>query len=126
MKMAFVSLAAVIAITLVGCGEGANQGKANAQTNDAAKLASLVTEFADTGTNLTMKNYFSGGKTITPAEHKRYIGFSYQLEGSPAVSGDSAKANVKITPNEGSASATKEWLFALDKGTWKIKDAPLP
>jgi hypothetical protein len=126
MRIVTAFFAAILSMMVAGCGESANQGKTNTQTNDAAKLASLVTEFADTGSNQTMANYFTGGKKITPADHKKYISFSYQMEGTPSVSNGSAKGNVKISSNTDGTSSTKEWEFAQDNGVWKIKDAPLP
>ena len=93
----------------------------------AAKLASLVTEFADTGTNLTMRNYFAKGAKVSPAEHKKYIARSYKIEGSPKVDGDQAKASVKITGvDSGKEEGTLEWKFAKEKEIWKIAEAPLP
>jgi len=109
-----------------GCGES-KPVAGNAQTNDTAKLASLVTEFADTGTNITMLNYFTKGAKISPAEHKKYVSFSYQLEGSPTVSGENAKGSVKILGvSSGKVEGTLEWKFAKEKDIWKIVEAPLP
>jgi len=121
------SLFVTIATILVTVGCGGTDKSANGKLNDQALLASLVTEFADTGSNYTMAKYFTKGTKISQIEYKKYIKFSYKFEGNADISGDTAKATVKVMDaNDGKEAGSKEWSFLKDGTIWKIKDAPLP
>jgi hypothetical protein len=121
------SLFVTITTILVTVGCGGTDKSANGKLNDQALLASLVTEFADTGANYTMVKYFKQGTKISQLDYKKYIKFNYKLDGNADISGDTAKATVKVMDaNDGKEAGSKEWSFLKDGTIWKIKDAPLP
>ena len=126
-----MALALFVTITTVlftnGCGDAGKSANTKGQRTDQAVLASLVTEFADTGNNAMMSKYFKQGTKISQVEYKKYIKFNYKLEGNADISGDTAKATVKVMDaNDGKEAGSKEWSFLKDGTIWKIQDAPLP
>jgi len=123
-----ICLTAVSVITLVGCGEGSGTKRgAVVALDDHQKVTALVTEFADTGSHLTMVKYFVDGTRIGQSEYKKYIAYNYKVEGKPAIAGDSATAAVKVTSAKNEREVgTKEWQFVKNGDRWKLKSAPLP
>jgi hypothetical protein len=123
-----LGLTAASAAALVGCGEGSGTKRGVVVAlDDNQKVTALVTEFADTGSHLTMVKYFVDGTKIGQAEYKKYIAYNYKVDGKPAIAGDSATAMVKVTSakNEREVGA-KEWQFVKQGDRWKLKSAPLP
>jgi hypothetical protein len=124
--MAILTASSLLALT--GCGGSASTQRGTlVELNDGQQLASLVTEFADTGSPLTMVKHFVPGTRIGTAEYRKYIAHNYRVDGKPAIEGDSATATVKVmTANDGRDVGAKEWAFAKQGNKWKLKSAPLP
>lgn len=123
----YLTTASVIA--LAGCGGSGTSGKRGsvASQTDKQQLAALVTEFADTGSPLTMVRYFVPGTKIGVADYRKYVAHNYCVDGKPAVEGNSATATVKVmAANDGHEVGAKEWAFVKQGDKWKLKSAPLP
>jgi hypothetical protein len=126
MRFVVACLTAAGVLALSGCGGGSSGRGKGESRDDRQQLAALVTEFADTGSPLTMQPYFVAGTKIGQAEFKKYLAHDYKVEGKPKVDGDAATANVKITASGGKDVGTREWAFVREANKWKLKSAPLP
>ena len=123
-----VCLTTATVIALAGCGRGTNSKRGSVVSHtDNQQLAALVTEFADTGSPLTMVKHFVPGTKIGTADYRKYIAHNYRVDGKPAIEGDSATATVKVmAANDGREVGAKEWTFAKQGDKWKLRSAPLP
>jgi len=129
MRYTFTALLMASSVfALTGCGGSASTQRGTvADLNDSQQLASLVTEFADTGSPLTMVKHFVPGTRIGTADYRKYIAHNYRVDGKPAIEGDSAIATVKVmAATDGRDVGAKEWAFVKQGNKWKLKSAPLP
>lgn len=69
--------------------------------------------------------FFVDGMAPDDSERPRYREYFYEM-GSPAVSGNSATAGVRITNAAGEVVAETTWDFSKVDEQWKIGNAPLP
>jgi hypothetical protein len=108
----------------LGCG-GDSNGRPTSGSGDTVRINSLVLEFTDVGGVPAFNRYFAAGSKMTDKDLKKFSQFSYKLDGTPAVSGDTATAKVKVLKDTQELS-TQEWSFVKEGDAWKIKNAPLP
>ena len=125
MRMAASVTLVLGSVALVGCGRSSIE--TNKVGDDRTQLATLLTEFADTGSATTMKPYFAVGSKVSPAEHKKYVALVFEFDGKPEVNGNTATGTVKMrTSSDGKEMGSKEWTFVKEGDKWKIKSALLP
>ncbi len=59
-------------------------------------------------------------------ELKRYAAIQFEIIGSPSVSGDTAKVNVKATDQSGKDIGTAIWSLKKSANGWMLSDSPIP
>lgn len=118
---------------LSGCGDAPTPGQEEDQ--QVATVVSGVNDAA--GDEETFKSLFVSGNA--PEDRSKYFSSAIEVVGTPEVTGDTAKAVVKISQgsseSEGKNSDPKAkdvgsgevtWTLKKEGETWKIQDAPLP
>jgi hypothetical protein len=122
MRLTLAALAFSFWLLSLGCGGSTETTK---PLDEAQQVASLLTEFIDSSP-ATIGNYFVGKQKVSAADFKKYVSMTYELDGKPNISGDTATANVKMKSSDGKELGIKEWSFAKEGGKWKLKSAPMP
>jgi hypothetical protein len=116
---------AVLAVCLLGAGCGGGPSPPDYGSEDGKQIARLVEELNEaTSDEKRFRQAFAGP---APKDRKHFNAHLFDVDGAPAVTGDSATARVKVrSDGEGKDRGTQEWTFVKEGGQWKIKSAPLP
>src|SRR5262245_6181421 len=118
----FTTMLGLFMISVVGCGGKATED--GPPEGDVALLRSLVSQVPDaTGNAKTFRTYFAKDAAV-PADgiRQRFAKLNFKVVGTPAVSGDTATAQVSVR-EMGAAEpiGQVEWAFAKEGEQWKLK-----
>lgn len=114
----------MVVVVLCGCGDNPQTPNPPTYSSDEGKdIAVLVEDFNEYKANARRASELFAQPV---RDLKKYDSYSYDLSGSPTVSGDKATATVKVRTDEGTDKGTVEWSFVKVGNKWKIQAAPLP
>jgi hypothetical protein len=115
-------LAAGILLILVvqGCGSPAPPSYGS---EDGKKIALLIEDLNEKkGNTVESKKLF----VSVPANLVRLGQFSFDVKGSPSVTGTTATATLAVRTEGGEDKGQQQWTFEKVGENWRIKTAPLP
>ncbi len=113
----------LLAVVSVGAGCSGKPTPPSYGSEDGRAIAILVEDVNEKKSNtLELKPLFEGN----PPAIRELSKFSYEVTGSPTVSGSTATSQVKILhEGTGDEIAKVEWSFTKAGDKWKVKSAPL-
>jgi hypothetical protein len=117
---------AVLLLTagLAGCG---GHKRPNFGSDDGLKIAELIDLLVDDASSARRaQTLFAREATPKAAGLRKYGKYTFNLDGNPTVTGDTATATVHFRRHTGQEVGAKEWTFVKEGAEWKIKSAPLP
>jgi hypothetical protein len=119
------ALALALLAGLVGCRGADAPAPPGYGSEDGQQIARLVDELNEAKPDPgKLKKLYPGAPA---GATKQYDPYRYEVTGQPAVSGDTATAQIRIVKDtDGQERGTKEWTFEKVGGAWKVKTAPLP
>jgi len=111
----------VLLMFALGCGSSDN----NSNQSELQVLAGVISSVQEKSSHPSpAKTLFE--KVPPIPELKLYAALQFELIGSPSVSGDTAKVNVKATDQSGKDLGTAIWSLKKSANGWMLSDSPIP